>query len=596
MASGVGPKDWARTVLERPETASLAVRLPAQPPPPGPPGASAEPGNNNALGFKKLPEEGLPGQNRRGNNTLAQIFNNLGRKQKAPLTKVVSGKNANAARSVARNAKSYADQGSLDSIFNSMGIFNTIPKLTSADPDEQERLNQVRQEQERAAYTSPEFQEGAIKLAFIRLIISGRIQYKENIYGIFDKVIGPRYALPNNNKLLSQKEEFEKVLKLIAEHDIDSFDFHYRGGLRKLIFDMFASFLLTGIVAGFVSGIFITKSQETLKNAQRNLRLFNKEHGDFDFDSERHKISVYGYDRESIKWKEVDSYEITLHGDDNDIELINTVFRNMRNLEDENPYISMYIAYNGQAYSFQKFFETFTPENMSSTAAKDIAISVAENAPKLLDLETRIEIAELAIGAAIIGSISGSLLVPLLIKLIVVYFRSSNDKQLIIDVLIKLLDNYIRSNELIFRALGSESIQNIPLLYNDPDSLAIYYKYVNEMKKLGIYSFKKPVEPPVSMANFMSGEKCAICQKKLATPFMETTEVCIGHHKFHTLCISIYYKGNEKKISCPVCRQPILPFARKIIKEYTPLDLPAGGSRKTRKYRIRKSKTKKHRK
>jgi len=545
-------------------------------------------------GFGELPDITLAGQNERGTTGLANIFNETGKKQKAPLVKKVSGQNANAARSLARNAKSYTNQGSLDEIFKSMGIFNKEFVSSGKVTEESAEVKEQREERLNAHYTSAAFQEGAIKLAFIRLIISGRIQYKESIYGIFDSVIGTNYALSNSSKLEGKaKEDFDKVLRLIADSDVESFDFHYRGGIRKLAWDMLASYILGSILPGTIGGLVILLMQGEEAAAKRAVDTFTNNHyiKPFEFRVQLEQ-EYYGrvYDGGTII---IHSNGTGSSGDlagvNRDLEMISRY--GMTTDPETNRF---YVVYNGTRYTKDEFVEEFKADHFVSLASEMPRGDYGVYQDDFEEAELKAHTAELATQATIFTVIPITLIIAFLIKLIVIYGHSSNDKQLIIDVLIKLLDNFIRSNALIFRALGSESIQNIPLLYNDPDAKAIYYKYVNEMKRLGVKS-PKDIQAPISMTNFLSGGDCGICQEKLATPFMETTEICMNHHKFHIVCIKAYSKHVTGKFNCPMCRAEVLPFARKIIKEYSPIEFTEGGSRKTRRYR-KKPKTKKHRK
>jgi hypothetical protein len=501
-------------------------------------------------GFQELPTKTLPGANKRGQSGLVNIFNNSGKRQVATLRRVVSGKNANAARNLSSGAKSYVDQGSLNDIFNSMGIFKKRSG-DSADPavkkDESikivnplwsgakarrelaqgmvmgrtrslrtstgasgEFLNDSQEERYKhdleKTFTSPAFQEGAIKLALIRLIISGRIQYRENKFGILDMIIGENYKFSNSDLLKGQeKEDFDKVIKLIAEDDIDSFDFHYRGGIRKLVLDIFLFLFFSHVFTGVVISV----------------------------------IFALGYRSKTINADK----------------------------------------------ALYKFKTSRRPENMNEETFSALE---AEH-------EAALEAMHLAEASFIITAIPMGLIIALLIKLIMLYSNISRDKQLIIDVLIKLLDTFLRSNELIFRALGSESISNVPLLYKDAESLAIYYKYVNELKRLGVKQAEDTKERHIQLSNFISGENCPICQTMLASPLMDSFELCKNHHKFHKVCSKAYYNKNNN-FKCPVCRESPLPEVLEELKNYTPFDFTkAGGSRKKQKTRKNKKETSRHR-
>jgi len=539
----------------------------------------------------------FPKQNERGTTSLANIFNSTGKEQWNPLVKKVSGENAKIARSLSRNAKSYANQGSLDNIFNSMGIFNKDVMPSGKNIKEDVSVKEAREARLREIFTSPAFQEGAIKLAFIRLIISGRIQYKESILGIFNKVIGPKYAMSHSNKLYGQnKKEFDTVLQLLANNNIDSFEFHFRGGIRKLAVTMIVSFFLSGIAPGAIIGILMYGHLSRLEEAERiaergvNLTYDNLRGLHYDIELIYHSGSYVG----AANWGSF------LPGWLNSKDRAEAIadFRGMAagkvSREDTTDGTYYTIKFDGQEMSPKEFLDRY-PESYFLDAISDAEQADLDKQELAeLPLEKDLEAEEMAYATGIMATVPTMLLFPLVIKLVTVYLNSSDDTQLIIDVLIKLLDSFIRSDELIFRALGSESIQNIPLLYNDPDAMAIFYKYVNEMKKLGVKG-PKEVEPPMSMTNFLSGDNCSICQKKLAWPYLETTEVCISHHKFHIACIKIYQKDKERNFKCPICRTEILPFAKKIIREYSPLKMVSGGS-KTRRHRIKKSCTKKYRK
>jgi len=486
---------WAQGVQAK---NSLSIRVPAN-----------RQGNNGPAaprakhGFEELPEEGLPGANIRGKSSLVNVFNTSGKRQVSTLRKGVSGKNANAAKNLSSGAKSYVDQGSLDEIFNSMGIFKKRPAQflnASQEAEYKQDLDKT--------FISPAFQEGAIKLALIRLVISGRIQYRESKIGILGKIIGDNYKFSNSDVLKeSEKEDFDKVLELIAKDDVDSFDFHYRGGIRKLAIDMFASLIFSSIFVGIP--LYFSYPNPMVDTYQGKLRHL----------------------REMIKY-----------------------------------------APNYREEGFPGSVEEY---------------------------EAAIEAAKLVEAANLFAAIPSGIIVTLIIKLILVYCKSSNDKQLIINVLIKLLDTFLRSDELVFRALASESISNVPLLYNDAESLAIYYKYVNELKRLGVKEIedneKKQFEKHPQLSNFMSGDDCAICQSKLAMPLMDTFEICENHHKFHKLCTKAYYDSNHN-FKCPICREAPLAKVLEELMNYSPIDLAsAGGSRKKQKTRKNRKKSIKHR-
>jgi len=172
------------------------------------------------------------------------------------------------------------------------------------------------------------------------------------------------------------------------------------------------------------------------------------------------------------------------------------------------------------------------------------------------------------------------------------------DKMLIINALIKLLDAILISDESLLYALGSESIEHFPLLFDDPNSRAIYYKYVNELSKLyeknKISAFTDDTGEHPSLSNFVSNDKCAICLNSLAEPHKKTMEVCSNHHRFHMICMKDYIElRHEHSLSCPLCREPLREDVLTKLKNYrAPTNLVRGGSKKKNR---RKSTTMKYR-
>ena len=178
------------------------------------------------------------------------------------------------------------------------------------------------------------------------------------------------------------------------------------------------------------------------------------------------------------------------------------------------------------------------------------------------------------------------------------------DKMIIINVLIKLLDAILISDESLLYALGSDRIEQFPLLYNDPNSRAIYYKYVNELSKQyeknnKISKFTADTGEHVSLSNFVSNDTCAICFEPLAQPYKKAIEVCSNHHRFHMICMKRHMEQyikthDESSFDCPLCRKRITEDVKNKLKDYIPpSDIIEGGSKK--KHR-RKSKTRKYRK
>jgi hypothetical protein len=178
------------------------------------------------------------------------------------------------------------------------------------------------------------------------------------------------------------------------------------------------------------------------------------------------------------------------------------------------------------------------------------------------------------------------------------------DKMIIINVLIKLLDAILISDESLLYALGSERIEQFPLLYDDPNSRAIYYKYVNELSKKyqknkKISEFTADAGEHPTLSNFVSNDTCAICFDSLAQPYKKVMEVCSNHHRFHMICMKRhmeqYIKTHDERLfDCPLCRKRITEDVKNKLKDYIPpSDIIEGGSKK--KHR-RKSKTRKYRK
>lgn len=205
------------------------------------------------------------------------------------------------------------------------------------------------------------------------------------------------------------------------------------------------------------------------------------------------------------------------------------------------------------------------------------------------------------------GGVFGSIVgISTLIVLIVGIHIANKlvNTQLVIDVLIKLLDAFLISNESLMYALGSERIEQFPLLYDDPNSRAVYYKYVNELSKIyehtqKIREFTADAGEHPTLSNFVSDNKCGICLDSLAQPYKKVMEVCPNHHRFHMICMKIHMEEYSKThyeslFHCPLCREVITEDVKNKLKDYTlPNNIKEGGSKK--KHR-RTSKTRKYRK
>lgn len=400
--------------------------------------------------FNDLPDEQLypvlPIENSRGNTSLANIYNNK-TSQVKPLVKMINANSENYAtsRQITRNANSYIKKGSLEEIFKSMGILDN-----RIDPE------------------SPAFKDGAIQIAYIRLIISGRIQYRKKS-AFLNTIIGDNYTVHKPLNEMQQKK-FENILTLIDDSSV--LDLSVKENLREMISHLML--VISGLGLGHAAYHGLSSSIGTAGAAAA--------------------------------------------------------------------------AGAGAAMDSLLMFPM-----LSSAFVVIVMIFVTANAGVI----------------------------------------SPDYKKLITSVLIKLLDTFLISSESLMHALASERIEGFPLLYKDPSSRAIYYKYVNELSKI----YKKKIihdddtGEHMKLSNFVSNDNCAICLGPLAQPLTKTIEICSNHHSFHMLCIQEHIKEHNK---CPLCREVLTKDIIKEIKDYKlSNDVKRGGSRKKR--HTRNLKTQKYR-
>ena len=390
--------------------------------------------------FNDVPDEQLypvlPIENSRGNTSLANIYNNKTTQLKPFIKMIDNPENYDTSSKITKNANSYTEKGSLEDIFKSMGIVDN-----TFDPE------------------SPAFKDGAIQIAYIRLIISGRIQYRKKS-AFLNTIIGENYTVHKPLNEMQQKK-FENILTLIDDSSV--LDLSVKENLR-----------------GMISQLMLVISSLGLGHAVY------------------HGLSTISISATAVA------------------------------------------ATAGAAGDALLMFPM-----LSSAFVVIVMIFVTANAGVI----------------------------------------SPDYKKLITSVLIKLLDTFLISSESLMHALASERIEGFPLLYKDPNSRAIYYKYVNELSKMYEKKVKKMYESDdtgehMKLSNFVSNDNCTICLGPLAQPLTKTIEICSNHHSFHMLCIQEHIKEHNK---CPLCREVLTKDIIKEIKDYKLLnDVKRGGSRKKR--------------
>jgi len=421
------------------------------------------------------------------------------------------------AKEILKNSDIYEKLGSLDKILSSMNL---------AEND----------------YTSEEFKLGIHKIALIRLILSGKIVFangsKDSLIGKGRKLIDLDNLKPGREGYAGEKSEFERLMRLIERGKVENFDFHYRGGLRRLLLDMIFIFIGTGVIPGGVFSVI---------------------------------MHVTGYEDFHYVYSSIDG--VNRGGSSN----LETEFRMPGD------------------YIEGTDIRTGTRQEITAGAGQIFHSSA----------ELYVYIAgKLAVKISKIVQIMDiSLVTGLIIMLVTVYFKSSNDKQLVINALIKLIDIYL-SDERILSAFELTSANNgrkkvntffekpiIRLIGENDDLKLVFFKYINNLRRLYVATAKarnadkREELKTMKFENFVSDDVCGICLEPLTVPNMDVLEACKNHHRFHAVCLKQLL--NAMGDTCPLCREPFTRRTLEILNGH--VNTNRGGSRRITKRTNRKT-------
>ena len=382
-------------------------------------------------------------------------------------------------------------------------------------------------------------------LILLRLILSGKIQFKQKLFGFVNAAITKDFKkLPSNRRI---DKEIEELVKELESGD----DIHiFNRFLTKILFVFGSSVILSSLTSIFIA---FGKAQLLADNIT----------SDIGQQREQYEILPEVGQRESILPHLTDAKDSL---DKLTEQLANTQARYNANPTDAaksslNSVQSAFDQYTGIVNRLQSIFN-------SSPATPPRPLAPPEM-PEFNALARKIMF-------QILASNNLNYIIPIVIGVIAAtsYTKGQVNWQdsIISKALVITIDKFISTNDELFDILHttkSDSLVPTPLK-DDPLGMALFFKYINTLEKS-----KFKVQPNsnektlgttiLNMRTFMNkgqGDECPICFDPLIdiSKYGKAVTVCEQHHKCHIKCISDWIESKSiQKATCPMCRGPIIP-------------------------------------
>jgi len=389
-------------------------------------------------------------------------------------------------------------------------------------------------------------------LILLRLILSGKIQFKQKLFGIINAAVTKDFKkLPSNDNIDREIEEF------ISELDSGS-DIHIFNRFLTKILLVFGS---TVLVSSLTS-IFVAFGQAQVQASNIT--------SDISQQREQYEQYIPEQDQREIILPHLEEANKYLDSAKNGLATQQAIYNANPNGQSKitlNMWKDSVNHWQDKVNEYQSIFNSSPPRPSGPPEMPEVSALTRRLLIKILASNNLSYIIPIVIGVIAASSYTKR--------------RVNWQDSIISKALVIMIDKYINTNDELLSILHTTSADSlIPTpLKDDQLGMALFFKYINTLEKsklkVQVNSNEKILgTSTLNMRNFMNkgqGDNCPICFDPLidVSTHGKVVIVCKNRHKYHIQCISDWINSKPiDKAVCPMCITPIIPsLLKEIIEE-----------------------------